>query len=108
MTFTGQIVAVTNTPATQLPPVGVQIVNLAANGLVYYQQNGQLYASTSTIAGHPNGALAQINPATLAIGSVYDMAGAPGKLVLSDDGSTIHAVTDGGTTVRQFNVNQGI
>lgn len=104
-TFEGQIVA--NYTGPQILPSGVQATNLAVNSLVYSPQNHMLYGSTGASADHPNGTITQIDPKTGAIGTAYDSNSVPTTLVISSDGSQIHAVTNDSANVQRFNVAQG-
>ena len=106
--LTGRVVA--NGPQMPIPPVlpvhpvTAQQINLATNDLVYSTLDGQLYASTPASQAHPGGTLTSINPQSALVGPAHDMSGIPGTIVVSSDGTTIHAVTDGGHVVQRFDV----
>jgi autotransporter-associated beta strand protein len=74
-----------------------QIVPFAANDIVADPNTGALYASTS--AG-----LTTINPTAGTIGSSYALAGNPGTIVITNNGSYVYAVAGGGNTVERFNL----
>ena len=78
-------------------PVTTNIVTLATNDLVSNPVTGVLYGSTSS-------GLTTINPVTGTIGSSYAIAGSPGQIVISSDGSYIYAVVNGGNAVERFNL----
>jgi hypothetical protein len=79
-------------------------VSLPTNDLVYHPAGGLVWASVPGTAGEQANTLTAIDPRTGQLVVSVPIGGEPGKLALSDDGTTLYVALNGTGAVRRFNL----
>lgn len=86
------------------PPSTTQVLNLAANQIVYDPSRQLLYASLgSSDATYPN-TVAFIDPSSGTVTSAIPVVTAPNRLALSQNDSYLYVGTDGTNSVQRINL----
>ena len=93
-------------PVVPPPPSSSQIVQLAANDIVYDRFSRKIYATVPASAGSPRGnSITPIDPFTLTVGSSVPVGSDPGRLVVTDNGQYLYTAIADATTIRRFDIS---
>src|ERR1700749_838219 len=82
----------------------VRVLNLPVNDIVYEKQSKKLFASVASRVGAGGNSVAEIDPATGALGTSVFVGSEPNKLAVSDDGQTVYVGLDGAAAVRRVDM----
>jgi len=94
----------TPTPVPTPGPGELREVNLTTNDLVIDPVTQTIFASVPSSVSPSGNSLTPIDPVTGVTGTPVTVGSEPGKLAISDDGSSIYVSLDGANAVRRFDV----
>ena len=87
-------------------PVGIRVVNLPTNDIIYDAHTAKIYASvpsgTVIPGGNPGNSIVALDPLTGAMDAPVFVGSEPDNLALSDDGTALYVGLDGAAAVRRF------